>query len=105
MVARTYLQIFTVAAIEVALPSRGPGVLDVIGTDSILNHLGFLGGLERDEVLTVFAADVAGIQPVALAACCGPVPPGVEVVVAIAELVGVLHSCRETRDVNGQENM
>ena len=91
-----YLQIFAVAAVEVALAARGPGVLDVVVADGLLDHLGLLGGLQRDQVLAMFAADVAGVEPVSLVSRGGPVPPREEVVVAVTEGVRVPHSCRRT---------
>lgn len=83
----THFQRLVIAAVEVAQPARRPDVFDVVTCDGVLDDARLLRVLQADQVLTVLAADVAGVQPVTLVGAGGAVPPREEVVVSVAEHV------------------
>ena len=60
------LEVFPVAALEVAESARGPDVGEVVVLDVLLDELVLGGGLEADQVHAVLSADVPAVQPVDL---------------------------------------
>ena len=55
-----------VAALEVAEPAGGPGVVEVPLLDQVLDHLVLARRLDRDEVHAHLPAEVARVQPARL---------------------------------------
>jgi len=92
-----WLQIGTVASIEIAFTSTGPDVLDSVAGHLLLDEFVLLQGLETDGVHAVTSADVAGVEPVDFQFGGGFVQPAEEVVVGGAQRIGphgVFHPLR-----------
>jgi len=86
------LQVGPVAAVEVAKPARCPGIREVARIEPVLNVVVFLLGLQRNQVHTIFPAEVAAIQPVIFDFLIGSDIATIKVVVAL--ILEPLWSCR-----------
>lgn len=92
------LQIWPVAAVEVALPPTGPNIAYPSAGDPLFHKVILRRGLDAHGVHTVTTANVSCVEPVHLEVPGGAVLPRKEVVVNHAARVppaGMLHTCGE----------